>query len=103
MKRFIALGILTLFLASLAGTAATGRAAIATRAHPHKTLSVLLYIDGSLGDLGFFDSAHAGVVRAQKELGVNVKVIQNANSTQWQTQVLSLAGSHRYDLIILDA
>ncbi|MDB5074388.1 MAG: transporter substrate binding protein [Chloroflexi bacterium] len=68
-----------------------------------KQLSVLLYIDGSLGDLGFFDSANAGVQRAHQQLGVNTKVVQNADSTQWQTQLLSLAGSKKYDVIILDA
>src|SRR5579883_300843 len=83
MKRLAALGIAALLLASLAGSASVGRAATAPRAHLHKSLNVLLYIDGSLGDLGFFDSAHAGVVRAQKNLGVNVKVIQQSDNTQW--------------------
>src|SRR5258708_3051237 len=74
---------------------------VTTPARAGSSLSVLLYIDGSLGDLGFFDSAYAGVMRAQKELGVSVKVVQNANATEWQTQLLALAGSKRYDLIIL--
>ena len=101
MKKLAALTILTLLLVSLAGSASIGRAA--SRAHASKKLSVLLYIDGALGDLGFFDSANAGVMRAEKELGVTGKVVQNADSTQWQTQILALAGSGRYDLIILDA
>ncbi len=64
---------------------------------------MLLYIDGSLGDLGFFDSADSGVMRAQKELGVSVKVTQQSDATEWQTQLLALAGSGKYDLIVLDA
>lgn len=103
MKKLASLGVATLLLALLAGTASVGRAATASRTHAHKTLSVLLYIDGSLGDLGFFDSAHAGVLRAQKNLGVDIKVIQQPDSTQWQSQIMELAGSHKYDLIIVDA
>jgi basic membrane protein A and related proteins len=103
MKRFAAPGLVMLLIASLAGTAAVGRAATATHTHPRKSLSVLLYVSGALGDLGFFDSAHAGVESAAKDLGATVKVVQNADTTQWKTQVLALAGSHKYDLIIFDA
>jgi basic membrane protein A len=103
MKRVISVGILSLLLVSLAGTASIGRAATRAGTHPHKSVSVVLYVSGSLGDLGFFDSAHAGVVRAQKDLGANVKVEQNADTTQWKTQVTALAASHKYDLIIMDA
>lgn len=101
MRKLAALTILTVLLVSLAGSASIGRAA--THARASKKLSVLLYISGALGDLGFFDSANAGVARAQKELGVSTKVVQQADNTQWQTQILALAGSGRYDLIILDA
>ncbi len=99
MKRRAVLGILVLMLGLVGGSSSFGR--VTTPARAGTSLSVLLYIDGSLGDLGFFDSAYAGVMRAQKELGVSVKVVQNANATEWQTQLLALAGSKRYDLIIL--
>src|SRR5579864_900632 len=103
MKRWKALGVLTLLAATLL-TAAPGSHAATTRAPaPHKNLSVLLYIDGALGDLGFFDSANAGVQRAHNNLGVDIKVIQQGDSTQYQSQILTLAGSHKYDLIILDS
>ncbi len=102
MKKFLGTGLLALLLVSLVGTASIGRAAT-TQTRPHKALSVLLYVNGSLGDLGFFDSANRGVQRAAQNLGVSVKVVQNADSTQWQTQLFSLAGTHKYDLIILDA
>lgn len=103
MKRFAALGLLTLLLVSLAVTASAGRAATRASAHPRKSVGVLLYISGALGDLGFFDSANAGVQRAHMQLGANVKVVQNANTTEWINQVSALASSHKYDVIILDA
>jgi len=103
MKKVLAAGILTLLVISLVGTASRSQAATAPRTHAHKTLSVLLYIDGALGDLGFFDSANSGLTRAGQQLGVATKVVQNNDSTQWQSQLLALAGSHRYDLMVLDA
>jgi len=39
-------------------------------------VKVCLLINGNLGDKSFFDSADAGVVRAEEELGVSVKVIE---------------------------
>lgn len=101
MKRLAALGLVSLF--SLVAVAPISHAATSSRAHAHKNLNVLLYIDGSLGDQGFFDSANAGVMRAQKDLGVNVQVKQQSDSGQWQGQILELARSGRYDLIIVDA
>lgn len=94
MKRLALSIVLILVLGTILSPARQTRAAGA---------SVLLYIDGSLGDLGFFDSANAGVTRARSQLGTQVKVIQNSNSTEWQHQLLTLAGTKRYDLIILDA
>ncbi|HWE63006.1 MAG TPA: BMP family ABC transporter substrate-binding protein, partial [Chloroflexota bacterium] len=103
MKKILAAGMALLMSVSLVTSASMSHAATATRMPAHSSLSVLLYIDGSLGDLGFFDSAHSGVLRAQQQLGSTVKVVQNNDSTQWQSQLLSLAASHRYDLMVLDA
>jgi basic membrane protein A len=85
--------VLCAVLAPVRGSAQAERAGAAR-------LNVLLYIDGSLGDLGFFDSANQGVQRA-RSLGVSTKVVQNSDATQWQSQLLSLAGSKKYDVIIL--
>ncbi|HEX8917591.1 MAG TPA: BMP family ABC transporter substrate-binding protein, partial [Chloroflexota bacterium] len=100
MKRFTLIGTFALLLASLGMSASVGRAA-QTHAPAHKSTSVLLYIGGSFGDLGFLDSAHAGVVRAQQKLGVSAKIIGQADPTQWQTQLLTLAATRKYDLIIV--
>lgn len=99
MKRLAILGAFVLMFNLFAGSSTPLRAATHSRA----ALSVLLYIDGSLGDLGFFDSANAGVTRAQKQLGVSVKVVQQSDATQWQTQLLALAGSGKYDIVVLDS
>lgn len=103
MKRSATLGILTLLLAVPAGLALQQAHGLANAQSPHKkSVSVLLYIGGSLGDLGFNDSANAGVLRAQRELGATVKVIPQNDSTQYQTQLLALAGTHKYDLVLVD-
>jgi len=105
MRKLQTLGLSTLLAATVVGAAAgqTRGHAATSRALPHKSASVLLYIDGALGDLGFFDSANAGVQRAKSSLGSTVKVIQNGDNTQWQGQLLRLAGTHKYDLIIVSA
>jgi basic membrane protein A len=97
MKKLAILGVFALISGLFGVSVGPSRAAAP------KHLSVLLYIDGSLGDLGFFDSANSGVLRAQKQLGVSVKVTQQSDATQWQTQLLALAGSGKYDVIVLDA
>jgi basic membrane protein A and related proteins len=97
MKKLAGLAAFVLICSLFGGSVGPHRAAAASR------LSVLLYIDGSLGDLGFFDSANSGVMRAQKDIGVSVKVTQQSDATEWQTQLLALAGSGKYDLIVLDA
>jgi basic membrane protein A len=102
LRRFVARALPALLLSTLVLTAAPGHAA-SPGLQPHKSVSVALYISGSLGDLGFFDSANAGVQRAAKELGAQVKVIQQSDSTQWQAQIEALARSKKYDLIIADA
>ena len=94
MRRFVARALPSILLSTLVLTAAPGHAA-SPRLEPHKSVSVALYISGSLGDLGFFDSANAGVQRAAKELGAQVKVIQQSDSTQWQAQIEALARSKK--------
>ena len=39
-------------------------------------LKVVLYINGTLGDKSFFDSAARGVQKAAKELPITAKVIE---------------------------
>ncbi|HVA90970.1 MAG TPA: BMP family ABC transporter substrate-binding protein [Chloroflexota bacterium] len=99
MKKLTILGAFALIFSLVSGYVTPSHAATTSRS----SVSVLLYIDGSLGDLGFFDSANSGVTRAKSQLGVSLKVVQQSDATQWQTQLLALAGSGRYSVIVLDS
>jgi basic membrane protein A len=76
----------------------SGGQATATASAPYK---VALVVPGPLGDKGFFDSAEAGVTRAQQQLGVQVKTLQ-ASATdpqQWLQNLQSVSGGD-YQLVI---
>ncbi|NPV78007.1 MAG: BMP family ABC transporter substrate-binding protein [Anaerolineae bacterium] len=61
---------------------------------------VALVINGTLGDLGFFDSANNGVVRAGKDFGMDVKVIEATYDTnKWEPALIDAANGP-YDVII---
>jgi basic membrane protein A len=63
-------------------------------------LRVVLYVNGTLGDKSFFDSANAGVQRAAKELGVTVKVIEGGFDTaRWEPDIAQLSEGP-WDIII---
>src|SRR5215207_819961 len=48
-------------------------------------LKVLLFINGTLGDKSFFDSAKRGIDRAVSELGVEANTIEATyDATQWE-------------------
>lgn len=93
--RYAALGVLaagTMFAASLPANAAEY-----TKDHP---LTVALVIHGNLGDKSFFDSANAGLMQAEKDLPVKVKVIEaGLDQTKWQP-ALADAADTGYDVII---
>ncbi|AJY74395.1 BMP family lipoprotein [Paenibacillus beijingensis] len=64
-------------------------------------LSVGLYINGNLGDQGFFDSANAGVQRMDKEFGAKIKVVEGgSNQTDWAVGLESMVSSGKYDIVI---
>jgi basic membrane protein A and related proteins len=67
-------------------------------------LSVAYVVAGTLGDLGFHDSANAGVKLAQQKLGATTKVIEggvNASAT-WQSDLQALASSQQWNVIMCD-
>lgn len=96
-RRIIGLFLIIGLVAALGGTNHTTQAA--SRASAAK-LNVLLYIDGSLGDLGFFDSAERGVTRANASLAVTVKTVQQSNPSVWQSDLARYAKSGMYSIII---
>ena len=63
-------------------------------------LKVVLYLNGTLGDKSFFDSANRGVLQAGKELGVTTKVIEGGyDSSRWEPDLAQLSEGG-WDVII---
>lgn len=83
-------------------TAAATSAATVTRptGGAVKQLRVALLVTGTLGDKGFWDSAKAGVDRAQAELGAQVQTVEFPNAADWQPALAQLAQGG-YDIIVL--
>ncbi|MBC3919298.1 BMP family ABC transporter substrate-binding protein [Undibacterium sp. CY18W] len=64
-------------------------------------LRVALFINGTLGDKSFFDSAAHGMDQARKTLPVFAKIIEGGvDPTRWEAALTDLADSGEYDLII---
>jgi basic membrane protein A len=65
-----------------------------------QALKVVLYVNGTLGDKSFFDSANSGLVRAAKELGVVTKTIEGGyDPARWEPDIAQLTEAD-WDLII---
>jgi basic membrane protein A len=63
-------------------------------------LKVVLYLNGTLGDKSFFDSAASGIQRAEKELGVTTKIIEGTyDSQRWEPDLIQLAEGD-WDIVI---
>jgi len=64
------------------------------------SLSVVLYLNGTLGDKSFFDSASDGVKKAVKELGIKGKVIEGGyDASRWEPDLIQLCEGD-WDIII---
>lgn len=63
-------------------------------------LKVALVIPGALGDKSFFDSAHAGIIEAEKDFDIDVQIIESSyQPAEWEP-ALRDAAEGGYDLII---
>lgn len=63
-------------------------------------LKVVLYLNGTLGDKSFFDSAARGVNQAVKELGIVGKVVEGGyDPAKWEPDLLQLSEGD-WDIII---
>lgn len=82
-------------------TTNSGTAAAATTSG-HKQLKVAYVISGDLGDKSFFDSGYAGLQQAQKDFGIQFKVIQSTNASDWEPN-LQAAAQGGYDVVIAAA
>ena len=80
--------------------AAVGERADARRSGAAK-LRAALFINGTLGDKSFFDSAANGMRQARDTLPVFAKVVEGGTDpTRWQAALTDLADSGDYDLIV---
>ncbi len=65
-----------------------------------KKVKVVLYVNGTLGDKSFFDSANRGVEMAVKELGIEAKTIEGGYAPErWEPDIAQLAEGD-WDIII---
>jgi basic membrane protein A len=61
---------------------------------------IKLVINGGLGDKSFFDSAYAGLKKAEKDLGYELKVVElGSDRTKWEPGFEDAAAADDYDIL----
>ncbi|MCT9077476.1 BMP family lipoprotein [Streptomyces fulvoviolaceus] len=61
---------------------------------------IKLVVNGGLGDKSFFDSAYAGLKRAEKDLGYELKVVElGSDRTKWEPGFEDAAAADDYDIL----
>lgn len=112
MKRLVALllsGMMVFGLTACGGdatkTAETGNktedaAKAETGTETEGTKKAILIVNGNLGDLGFFDSANAGMQRVHDELGLEIQVIETGDDESKWEPALADAAEEDADYII---
>lgn len=95
-KKIILLAIAALFLVAPAVVFAGG----AQESAGGDGLKVVLYVNGTLGDKSFFDSAARGVEMAAEEFGIRGKVIEGGyDPARWEPDIAQLCEGD-WDIII---
>lgn len=65
-------------------------------------LNVAFFVNGVLGDKGFFDSAQRGLEEAERELGISLKTVEGGfNTADWPAGLEQLVASGKYDVIVV--
>ncbi len=64
-----------------------------------KKLKVAVVYSGFLGDKSFNDSAHEGLLKAQKELGIEFKELESKEPTEWESNFVAMAEGD-YDIVM---
>lgn len=79
-----------------------GRLADRTDASAGQRLRAALFVNGTLGDKSFFDSAAQGMRQARQVLPVATRVVEGGNDpTRWESALADLADSGDYDLVVV--
>jgi basic membrane protein A len=99
MKRLVIVALAVLLAVSLVGLASCKKKEAAPAA-AKAALKVVLYVNGTLGDKSFFDSANSGIQRAAAELGVTTKTVEGSyDSARWEPDITQLAEGD-WDVVI---
>ncbi|MBA3414072.1 MAG: BMP family ABC transporter substrate-binding protein [Chloroflexia bacterium] len=97
-------GVASLAVAGTAGLAVAPARWVAAQSTPAgggEPLRVALVLHGTLGDRSFFDSAAAGIARAEAELGIEADILEaGLDRACWQP-ALADAADGDYDVIIV--
>lgn len=108
MKKILSLiTIATLSLGLVAGcgnstttnTTGSGSSGQASSEAKNGKIKVGVVYAGFLGDKSFNDSAHEGLLRAQKELGIEFKELESKEPTEWESNFVALAEGD-YDIVL---
>ncbi len=93
--------ILAVLLVIIVGAGLTGcKKKEKTVSSAKKNVKVVLYINGTLGDKSYFDSAARGIDKAEKELGITGKVVEGGyDPAKWEPDLQQLAEGD-WDIII---
>ncbi len=98
------LAALILLLAACSAPAAPAASEDVTQtsAPTEKTLKVIYFVNGLLGDKSFFDSAQRGLDRAVAELGVEVKTVEGSyETTQWEAAIVDVLANEEFDVMVI--
>lgn len=101
MKKIIAILLIMALSISLVACTSSNKTSgnDGTPAKSDGKLSMILIINGNLGDLGFFDSANEGVKRLRED-GINAKVIETGSDESKWEPALADAAEEDVDIIV---
>lgn len=89
-------------IGTVAGLAAMLAAGQLAGARAAEKTHVAVFLNGTLGDKSFYDSAARGLARAKTELGVEGRVIEAGyDPTRWESTLIDVADSGTYDTVVL--
>jgi len=105
LKRYSLFGLLLVLAMTLAACPAAAPAESTgdtTAGSDDDALKVVLFINGTLGDKSFFDSAQRGVNQAVAKLGVESKTIEaGTDETQWEAALIDAAENQEFDVFVV--
>ncbi len=100
MKKMVLIAAAFLMILTTVSVFAGGSKEKQTSGSSAKKLKVVLYVNGTLGDKSFFDSAARGVKMAEDKLGIMGKVVEGGyDPAKWEPDIAQLAEGD-WDIII---